>query len=588
MNDRTAKIEQTIKAESKPKVRHVTALWLYVFRSTKLVSVIYLVAVLSLAFLRPALAFIWQRYLDAVQLASVQGVTASILLIVAYFLIMTITETISNYAEGWEDIERLDVIQTNRIQELMQTKMFRKLSHISPEFMEVSKINDNVQQVFQYVGERYSGVSTGLIRQGFQLIGYAASVISVAVSLYVFNPWLTLLILLAPLPTLWSGLVGQKKSFQFNKANQEVLRKMNVYQNYMASTSVKELLTLGLYDFVFDKWKTLADKYTHDRQKMLLSQVGLSLFQSLLNTIVNAGGQVAAIVLMAMGQISLAALGAVMTLVGTLSSSTSQFIRCLSSALSQKNQGAQFHDFITLPEEDVQTSSSDSITFANVRYRYPMTDKYALDGVNVTIRKGERVALVGENGAGKTTFVKLITGMLTPSDGSVAAPTEFSAVTQSPAKYESFTVGDNVFLGDTSRERSEPEIDSALNFAGLSDLDKDTYLGKTIGGTDISGGQWQKLAIARAAYRNRDCIILDEPTGNLDPLAEAEVFKRYIELSGDKTVVFVTHRISVAALADRIIVFDGGRIVQDGTHEQVSGHGEFARLYAEQAKWYDR
>ena len=113
-------------------------------------------------------------------------------------------------------------------------------------------------------------------------------------------------------------------------------------------------------------------------------------------------------------------------------------------------------------------------------------------------------------------------------------------------------------------------------------------LGKDVGGTDLSGGQWQKLAIARAMYRDRDFIILDEPTSNLDPLAETEVFQKYISLAQDRTVLFVTHRISVASLAGRIVVFKDGRIVEDGTHQQlISQNGEYARLYREQSKWYD-
>lgn len=114
-------------------------------------------------------------------------------------------------------------------------------------------------------------------------------------------------------------------------------------------------------------------------------------------------------------------------------------------------------------------------------------------------------------------------------------------------------------------------------------------MGKDIGSTDLSGGQWQKIAIARAYYRNRDFIVLDEPTSNLDPLAEGEVFKKYIEMSKDKTVIMVTHRISVASLADRVVAFKDGMIVEDGVHgELLAAGGEYARLYSTQAQWYDR
>lgn len=156
-------------------------------------------------------------------------------------------------------------------------------------------------------------------------------------------------------------------------------------------------------------------------------------------------------------------------------------------------------------------------------------------------------------------------------------------------RYVTFSIADNVFLGDTVKTRNEVDIDTALSFSGLDNVERDNLLGKVIGGTELSGGQWQKLSIARAAYRNKDFIILDEPTSNLDPLAETDIFQKYISVAKDKTVIFVTHRISVASLADRIIVFANGKVVQDGTHhELISREGEYARLYMEQATWYNR
>jgi ATP-binding cassette subfamily B protein len=238
----------------------------------------------------------------------------------------------------------------------------------------------------------------------------------------------------------------------------------------------------------------------------------------------------------------------------------------------------------------------------NLKYRYPLCKNYVLNGIDLTINRGEKVAFVGENGAGKTTFVKLVTGMLSPSHGELlineipadvlsleSRVGEISTVSQSPPRYQTFTVADNVFLGDTLRPRDEELISEAITFSGLNGISPNTLLGKEIGGTDLSGGEWQKLAIARAAYRNRDFIVLDEPTSNLDPLAEAEVFQKYLELTSDKTVIFVTHRISVAALAERIIVFNDGKIVEEGNHhELLAQDGKYATLYREQAKWYNR
>jgi ATP-binding cassette subfamily B protein len=146
-----------------------------------------------------------------------------------------------------------------------------------------------------------------------------------------------------------------------------------------------------------------------------------------------------------------------------------------------------------------------------------------------------------------------------------------------------------VFLGDVGRERDENQIDKALKFAGFEEADKDAMLGKDIGGTELSGGQWQKIAIARAYYRENDFIILDEPTSNLDPIAETEIFKKYIAMAKGKTVIIITHRISVASLADRVVVFKDSEIVEDDTHDNLLlKNGEYARLYSTQAIWYDR
>jgi len=283
---------------------------------------------------------------------------------------------------------------------------------------------------------------------------------------------------------------------------------------------------------------------------------------------------------------------------------TGALLGSFSTLFSKENQAAQFFDLIELPEKqsgDVVCGDITMMEAKNLSYRYPLTMNYVLNNVNLSIKEGEKIALVGENGAGKTTFVKLILGILSPSGGelringtqvedmdSISRFNATSVVMQDPSAYVTFTVGDNVYLGDTAMPRDEDKIASAIAFSGLEGVRKDELLGKDIGGTDLSGGQWQKIAIARAAYRNRDFIVLDEPTGNLDPIAEAEIFKKYISLSKDKTVIFVTHRVSIASLADRIIVFDEGKIMGDGTHAELLKNSKYAGLYEEQAKWYDR
>ncbi|MDR0396763.1 MAG: ABC transporter ATP-binding protein/permease [Oscillospiraceae bacterium] len=591
--DNTAAIERAVSHESKPRLKHLFALWSYTFRATKLVSFVYLGLTIAAALLRPALAVVWSRYVGALQESSLRdSLIPAALMLTAYFAIDFIASLMDRYCYGGEYIEKLDIVQTNRIQEYMQTKMFAKLSALSPEYFEVASINDKIAQTFHFItSQSDDGVSGQVMRSGFQIIGKLVSVIGIASTLYVFNPALCLILLFAPLPGVWFMLTGGKLQFKFRKQRAETQRRMRYFQDLMTSASAKEIITLGLHGFIYGKWKRLADDFTKLEQKHTRHSALLQSVDTVISSAAISAGCVLAVMLMAAGRITLGALAAVIQLTNTLSNDVMHLLRAVTSFISKKNEAAQWSDLASLPESSSGNAAdrSDVIACENLRYRYPLTDAYVLDGVTLAIREGEKVALVGENGAGKTTFVKLITGMLSPSSGEMREPgiDALGAVMQDPARYTTFTSGDNVFFGDVAKPRDERAIDAALSFAGFEAADKGAFLGKDSGGVDLSGGQWQKLAIARAAYRNRSLIILDEPTGNLDPLAEAEVFKKYVALAEDKTVLFVTHRISAAALADRIIVFKGGKVVEDGTHgELLQKDGEYARLYLEQGKWY--
>lgn len=440
--------------------------------------------------------------------------------------------------------------------------------------------------------------------KGYLVLAKAVSVVAIAASLYIFDPWLCLIVLIAPIPSLYTLLFSERLRFKFVKENSELLRRANYYQDVLLRHGAKEVKTMGLFDFFFAKWKTVMDEYTEKQKTLYRNQTLIRMSNDLVTSGANIVANILAISLMANGKISLGALGASMSLISTLLGDTTALMASVAALVSKKNEAAMFYDLMGL-EERAGSGECEKIVAVqarNLKYRYPLCKNYVLNGIDLTINRGEKVAFVGENGAGKTTFVKLVTGMLSPSHGELlineippdvlsleSRVGEISTVSQSPPRYQTFTVADNVFLGDTLRPRDEELISEAITFSGLNGISPNTLLGKEIGGTDLSGGEWQKLAIARAAYRNRDFIVLDEPTSNLDPLAEAEVFQKYLELTSDKTVIFVTHRISVAALAERIIVFNDGKIVEEGNHhELLAQDGKYATLYREQAKWYDR
>ncbi len=238
-------------------------------------------------------------------------------------------------------------------------------------------------------------------------------------------------------------------------------------------------------------------------------------------------------------------------------------------------------------------------------FAYPAHRDRALRGINLSIAPGERVAIVGANGAGKTTLVKLLIGLYEPDNGEVRLDGEpltgkvatrsrrrIAAVFQDYATFH-LMVRENVGFGDLARMDDDLALAEATRRAGIADFvaglpeGYDTYLGRQFGDTELSGGQWQRLALARAFLRDADLLVLDEPSAALDPLAELALFERFAELTEGRTAIMISHRLGMARLANRVIVLEGGEIVEEGSHDDLLYRkGAYARMFATQAQWY--
>jgi len=246
------------------------------------------------------------------------------------------------------------------------------------------------------------------------------------------------------------------------------------------------------------------------------------------------------------------------------------------------------------------------LEFKNVSFKYPESKRYILKDFNIIINSGEKIALVGENGAGKSTLIKLILRFYNVTEGEILLNginikeidlnewyKKIGALFQDFIKYQ-FTLKENVIYGDLGKQDDLKALKEAIQKSGtdefLKDLDKglDQIVGKTFeGGVDLSGGQWQKLALARAFFRDAPILILDEPTSAIDAKAEYEIFERVQKLQKDKTVIIISHRFSTVRNADRILVLDEGRIIEEGNHEKLMKKtGLYAELFNLQAQGY--
>ena len=603
MKDNTRKIEREITVEKIPSIRLIFRLFKYVFSSAKGICACFLIATIALSFLNPILAIIWQKYIDNANSFNGDGIIVVQLigLILSYYIVRFILNLLWRYTNTFEKIERLDIVQSNRLQEKLDTKLYSKISNLFPEYLEVPLINDVIDRAFSFSGD---AMQRDVMIKGYTIISRLISVILIGTSLYIFSPLLCLIVLVAPLPSLYMSFIGSKILQKFKKDNTDVLREANYYQNLIITDATKEISSFNLFDYIFSKWKSTIEDYTSREKRAYIQSCIINSVNTFVSNSAYIIGNILAIVLLTQNKITVGELSAVLSLITYLINDTSSLLTSLGDFLSRKEECANFFRLLDLKEQqnkNTRINKIDKIDINDVYYRYPLTTNYVLKDINVSINAGEKIALVGENGAGKTTFVKMITGMLSPTMGQVKINgissnrisydswyNSIAAVYQEPARFHTFTVEENVKMGDI-KQANNIGVDKSLTMAGYSATPKNTLLGKEVGGTELSGGEWQKIAIARCCYRDRDFIILDEPTGNLDSLAEAEVFNKYLELSENKTVIMVTHRISVASLADRILVFSNGRIVEDGNHDELmKRNGEYVKLYESQAKWYNR
>ena len=451
-----------------------------------------------------------------------------------------------------------------------------------------------------------------MLTHGIALTRHLITVAGFAVLLSGFSPWAVLALLLASLPFFaeahFSGV-----DFERRRGRTETERRAGYYTQSLTSDHLaKEMKLFGLAGLfrtrlVQLRISLLEGDVAFARARGLwvttLGVLSSGIFYAVLAYIVS---------LAVLGNITLGAMTLYLTVFRQAQSAFQSAMSSLARAWGDSLYMSNLFEYLALPDApgegggvvNVETHPP-KLTFEDVGFTYPGIAKPSLEHVSVVIPAGQIVALVGPNGAGKTTLIKLLTGLHRATSGTIkiddedvasmdlaALRSRIGVVFQDFAHYH-LTAAENIGLGwapdidnREAIERAAAEGDADSILRGLPQ-GYDTQLGRWFGGEQLSIGQWQRVAIARAFMRKSGLLVLDEPTAALDAESEARIFERFRELAHGRTALLVTHRFSTVRMADRILVLDGGRIVEDGTHQElIAARGLYARMFEKQAEGY--
>jgi ATP-binding cassette subfamily B protein len=451
-----------------------------------------------------------------------------------------------------------------------------------------------------------------------QVMGQVQDLITMgflAAGLAIFNPWLIVLLVVAILPAFIGESYFNDQTYALTRSQTPQRRELD-YLRYIGASdeTAKEIKMFSLSGFIIDRFKLLSDKFYTDNRKIAIRRSVWGTFFALLGSLGYYGAYVFIIASTIRGALTIGELT-------FLAGSFRQLRTLLEGILSRfttVSQGAiflsDFFEFFELQPNIHNTQQprpfpnpiKNGFTFENVGFRYLNSDRWANRNLNFTLRPGEKLALVGENGAGKSTLVKLLARLYDPAEGRILLDgydlkeydlmelrRHIGIIFQDFLRYQ-MTFSQNIAAGNIDEKANEKLIRASARQSLADELAQrlpggySQMLGKRFSeGVELSGGEWQKVAIARAYMRDAQLLILDEPTSALDARAEYQVFERFTELTRGKMAVLISHRFSTVRMADRIVVLDKGKIVEIGSHEELlAKRGRYAELFQLQAMGY--
>lgn len=436
-----------------------------------------------------------------------------------------------------------------------------------------------------------------------------------AAGLIVLNPWLLLLLLIAVIPAFIAESYFNDKDYTLSRSQTPERRELDYIRFIGASDeTAKEVKIFNLSDFLIERFRHLSNKFFNANKPLIIKRSMWGTVFAILGSLGYYGAYIFIITKTISGNLSIGSLtflaGSFRQLRSLLEGILSRFTAVSQGAIYLKD----FFDFFNI-QPKIKLSINglpfpnpimQGFTFKDVGFRYINSERWANRHLNFTLQAGEKLALVGENGAGKTTLVNLLARLYDPTEGTIFLDghdlreydladlrKQVGVIFQDYIRYQ-MTVLQNIAIGNIDEKENRELIVHAAR-QSLADLlveklpgKYDQALGKRFNqGVELSGGEWQKIALARGYMKDAQLLILDEPTSALDARAEYEVFQRFSELTKGKTAVLISHRFSTVRMADRILVLEKGELLEEGSHEELlKKNGRYSELFNLQAMGY--
>ncbi len=507
-------------------------------------------------------------------------------------------------------VSLLDSLLSERFTNETSIRLMTHAATLDLEDFEDSELQDQL--------ERARRQTTGRMSLMTQIFGQAQDVVTIvsfSAGLIVYAPWLIVLLLIALVPAFLGEAHFNAQSYSLNFTRTPERRELDYLRQTGASAeTAKEVKIFGLNAFLIDRYRVLAERF-YEANKKLSSR--RALWGAILTAIGTLGYYVAYAFIAWRTLRGEFTIGDLTFLSGSFRRLRNLLEGLLISFSQVAGQALYLDDLFSFFEIEPEIVSPENprpfpvpiaqgFTFEDVGFRYPIAERWAVRHLSFTLRAGEVLALVGENGAGKTTLVKLLARLYDPDEGRILLDghdlkeydieelrSNIGVIFQDFVRYQ-MTARENIAVGridaadDKERVVAAAESSMADEMIRRLPLGYDQMIGKRFRkGVELSGGEWQKVAIGRAYMRDAQLLILDEPTAALDARSEFEVFQRFKELSHAKTAVLISHRFSSVRMADRILVLADGELEAEGTHEELLAQsGRYAELFELQAAGY--